>query len=178
MMKKNPPSKLFSAVALMAGALLAASCNQKNAPVVTIANCPAVAGVAHMTTLTRFASESRTNDAVQFDAYLTQLDHDCDDSDNVETEISFTINAKRGPALQNPVQTIDYFVVVLRDNYLVTAKKKYSTQIRFAPGQETTGVRETILQEFADSATLRRYDYEVLIGFDLDPEELEFNVIR
>ena len=157
---------------------LLASCGNQNPNIVTIENCPAVGAVSHMTALTRFAGPEKTNDQVEFDAYLTDLDSECRDNDGVTTTISFTINAKRGSALQNNVQTINYYVVVIRDNFLITAKQSYSTQIRFSPGQQTAGVRETILQRFDDSQTLKRYDYEVLVGFELEPDEFQFNIVR
>ena len=177
-MKNIMTTKRLGLLLVLGGTLFLASCNQRENEVVTIKNCPAVGAVSHMTTLTRFSGPEKTNNQVQFDAYLTNLDYDCDDADRVNTTISFTINAKRGPALQNNVQTINYYVVVIRDNYLVTAKQTYSTQIRFSPGQETAGVRETILQQFDDAQILRRYDYEVLIGFELAPDEIHFNVVR
>ena len=162
----------------LGAALTLVSCNQRSSEVVTVMNCPAVGAVAHMTTLTKFSGLAKTNNQVIFDAYLNNLDYECNDQDSVNTTISFTINAKRGPAMQSDVQTIRYFVVVVRDNYLVTAKQTYTTQIRWAPGQETAGVRETILQQFDNAQTLRRYDYEVLVGFELEPDELQFNVVR
>ena len=80
--------------------------------------------------------------------------------------------------MKNEVQNLTYYVVVIRDNYLVTAKKKFTTQLNFSGGRDKAGIRETVIQRFSDFEMLKRYDYEVFVGFELAPEELQFNVSR
>ncbi len=156
---------------------LVASCGQTSS-FIRVTNCPAVGIVAHMGTLTRFNSAQQTNENVIFDAAITNLEYNCDDRTAVDTTISFSIQGRRGPAMGNEVQNLTYYVVVIRDNYLVTAKKKFTTQLNFSGGRDKAGVRETVVQRFTDFEMLKRYDYEVYVGFELAPEELQFNVVR
>ena len=134
--------------------------------------------MAHMGTLTRFNSAGQTNENVIFDAAITDIEFNCDDQTAVATTISFSVWGRRGPAMKNEVQNLTYYVVVIRDNYLVTAKKKFTTQLNFSGGRDKAGVRETVIQRFSDFEMLKRYDYEVFVGFELAPEELQFNVVR
>ena len=131
-----------------------------------------------MGTLTRFDSAGQTNENVIFDAAITDIEFNCDDQTAVATTISFSVWGRRGPAMKNEVQNLTYYVVVIRDNYLVTAKKKFTTQLNFSGGRDKAGIRETVIQRFSDFEMLKRYDYEVFVGFELAPEELQFNVSR
>ena len=167
----------LTGIFLLVSGLLVASCGQQKS-FVRVANCPAVGVLSHMGELTRFGGAQQTNDNIMFDAVIADLDYICADQDSVVTEVSFSIQAQRGPALNNDVQTLTYFVVVIRDNYMVTAKKKFTTQVRFAPGQTTAGVRETVVQRFADFEIPKKYHYEIFVGFELSPEEFKFNVVR
>jgi len=170
-------SKYFTAALLLMGGLLVASCGQtKN--YVRVANCPAVGVVSHMGTLTRFNSDQQTNENVIFDAVITDVEYSCNDETAVDTTISFSIQGRRGPAMRDETQDITYYVVVIRDNYLVTAKQKFTTRLDFSGGRDKTGVRETVIQRFDNFEMPKRYDYEVFVGFELEPEELQFNVVR
>ena len=170
-------SKFSTICFIVLTGFLVASCGQPKS-FIRISNCPAVGLVAHMGTLTRFDSAGQTNENVIFDAAITDIEFNCDDQTAVATTISFSIRARRGPAMKNEVQNLTYYVVVIRDNYLVTAKKKFTAQLNFSGGRDKTGVRETVIQRFSDFEMLKRYDYEVFVGFELAPEELQFNVVR
>ena len=166
------------AACLAAAALTLTSCGQRRG-VVNIPNCPAAGLVAHTASLTRFAGETATSADLAFDATITDLDSNCIEGEAaVETTISFSIIARKGPALQNPVQEVRYFVAVVRDDYQVTNKRTFTTELRFAPGKDTAGVRETVVQTFEDFKIPQRYRYEILIGFQLSPEEIKFTTIR
>lgn len=157
---------------------LLVSCGQRKTTI-AIPNCPAAGLVAHMSTLTRFAGEDKTADNVIFDATMTDLDANCEETGGgVRTTVSFSIVARKGPALTDPTQQMTYYVTILRDNYLITNKQKFTTQIRFSPNDDTAGVRETFVQRFEDAETPKRYHYEILVGFELSPRELHFNVVR
>ena len=173
-----PGISKFSTLGLIAltGVLLA-SCGQTK-QFVMVTNCPAVGIVAHMGTVTRFNSDQQTNKDVIFDATISDIEYNCDDQDAVNTTISFTIQGRRGPAMQSAVHNLTYYVVVIRDNYLVTTKKKFTTQLNFSGGADKASVRETFVQRFDNFEMPKRYDYEVMVGFELTPEELQFNVVR
>lgn len=172
--------KIFGLLACLTALIALTSCGQKKRlGVMKIPNCPAVGFVAHTSSLTRFSGNALSSGDVAFDALLTDLDFKCVESQkSIETTVSFTVDARKGPALKNLVQEIRYFVVVLRDDYQITNKRSFSTEIRFNSQEDTAAVRETIVQRFEDVAAPARYRYEVLIGFELSPEEIKFTTIR
>jgi hypothetical protein len=174
----RPMFRPLTAGVCLAAAFTLASCGKPQG-VVNIPNCPAAGLVAHTASLTRFNGEGETSGDAAFDATITDLDYKCvEGSSAVETTVSFSIIARKGPALQNPVQEVRYFVAVLRDDYQITNKRTFTTQLKFTPGKDTTGVRETVVQRFDDINVPKRYRYEILIGFELSPEEIKFTTIR
>ena len=66
----------------------------------------------------------------------------------------------------------------MRDNHRITVKKVFETTIRFESGADRAAVREVFVQHFDDSAPARRYDYELLVGFQLTPDEVIYNPLR
>ena len=164
-------------IVILATGLVMSSCN-KRLQYISVGGCPAVGVLAHTGSLTRFNSTEQTNENVILDATIADLDFTCLESNTIDTTISFSIQARRGPAMTNDVHSFTYMIVVIKDNYMITTKKKFTTQIRFAPGQDTAGVRETIVQHFDNNEVSLRYDYEIFVGFELTPDELKFNVTR
>lgn len=158
-------------------ALSLSACSQ-NPFLVTTSNCPAVAVLSNTGYLTRFEGEGRDADDVAFDATITGVQVDCDEGRDVLVELNFAIVARKGPAMREGSVTLPYFVVLMRDNNLITAKKIYESTLIFRAGSDRAGVRETIIQRFEDVAIPRRYDYEIMIGFQLTPDEVIYNVLR
>lgn len=163
------------AIALLA--FTATSC-QKNPFQVTESNCPAVSVVSNVGSITRFAGAGRNAKDVAFNASITGIHIDCEQGERVDMEISFAIVAQRGPAMTGDSATLPYFLILMRDNHRITVKKIYETTIRFKGGADRAAVRETIVQRFEDSAPARRYDYELLVGFQLTPDEVIYNALR
>lgn len=166
--------------ALLLISLVLASCGSTKLSrgMILVSNCPAVGVIDHLNTITRFNGLGQTNTDVVFDASITDLKTTCREGASVSTEISFSIRAKKGVAFEGQSHVLSYYVVVLRDNHMITHKKVYTTRINFKPGSDTAGVRETLIQTFNNFEEARRYDYEVLVGFEVTPEELQFNVVR
>jgi hypothetical protein len=177
-------NKTFKSVKIVAGLLLIAlvltSCGGKkmNRGMIQVSNCPAVGVIDHLNTITRFNGQGQTNGDVVFDATIVDLEANCSEGGVVSTEISFSIRAKKGVAFEGQFHQLTYYVVVLRDSHMITHKKVYTTRVNFKTGSNTAGVRETLVQTFNSFEEPRRYDYEILVGFEVTPEELQFNVVR
>ena len=155
-----------------------AACANQNPLEVTVSRCPALAVAGHTGTLTRFTGSERDVDDVAFNAIITDLKIDCRQGESVAGRVTFNLVATRGPALAAQDVTLPYFVAILRDNNQVVTKKVFETTLRFEPGQERTGTREVIVHRLPDITRARRYDYELLVGFQLSPDELAYNVLR
>ena len=167
----------LKSIPILCLALLLSSCSTNPFQVV-ISNCPAVAVLSNTGNLTRFKGAGRDADDVAFDATITGVQVDCDEGNDVLVELNFAIVARKGPAMSEGAVTIPYFVVLMRDNNLITAKKIYESTLTFRSGSDRAGVQETIVQRFEDVAIPRRYDYEIMIGFQLTPDEVIYNVLR
>ena len=96
----------------------------------------------------------------------------------MRSHLRFRIVATRGPALRDEVVEVPYFVAVMRDNGEIVAKKIYRTRLVFAGGAKRAETVEEILQTIPSIEQARRYDYELLVGFQVKTDDLIFNVVR
>lgn len=166
-------------LALTAPAILVGCNSNKNPLEVNIQRCPAVAVVGGIGSFTRFIGEERNTSDVAYEATLSNVELDCDQRRVVDSAVTFTITALRGPALPDEaVIAMPWFVAVVRDNAEIIAKEIYETRLTFAPDQQRAFVQESIRQTLPDIELARRYDYEILIGFQLDGEDIAYNLLR
>ena len=161
--------------------LTLAACNKNPFEVVRM-NCPAVAVVSNVGTYTHFAGEGRDTDDVAYNATISGVVSDCTQDTGTNMNMAFSIRVAKGPAFDQlnagDTVTLPYFVALMRDNHLITAKRIYEAEVRFESGANRAGVREFFVQSFDDIAIARRYDYEVLIGFQLDAEDVTYTILR
>ena len=162
--------------------VLLAGCSSeanKNPLEVTIERCPALAIVGGTGSLIRFRDKGRDADDVLYEATMTGTRLKCHQGDDVVSDVSFEIVVQRGPALRGEADVaLPYFVAVLRDNSEIVAKDVYMARIHFAADAERAGSRELIRQRLPTIDQARRYDYEILIGFQLNPEDVTYNLLR
>jgi len=169
---------VVAALCLLAGLVAACGGNQ-NPLQVTVERCPAFAVVGGSGSLVRFRGEERQTDDVVLRASIANLELECDQGSDVISDISFNILARRGPALPETAEVgLSYFIAVVRDNSLVVLKEIYDTRLRFDPGVETVSRREVLRQRLPEIEMARRYNYEILVGFQLSEEELKYNLLR
>lgn len=91
--------------------------------------------------------------------------------------IEVRITAWRGPAEQSDlVHEIPYFVAILDPNGRKVDKKVYTSEIRFPPGatRVTQAEPERIALQFGKLNGLAPWQLDILVGFQLTPEELEY----
>ncbi len=165
---------------LLGAILLIVGCGNKNPFEVTVSNCPAVAILSYTGVVTNFDGIGRNADDVVYNATITDLRVDCreDDKTGIYQRISFAIIASKGPAFANQAIVLPYFAVLLRDNNLITLKRIFQAELRFDPESDRFVLRQTIIQTLPDLDTARRYDYELLVGFQLTPDEVAYNALR
>jgi hypothetical protein len=83
----------------------------------------------------------------------------------------------KGPAAQGDTRSYRYFVAVTRRDSVVLAKEYFTVDARFRPGQTVIRKRETIEGITIPRATetISGTNFEVVVGFELTPEQLAFN---
>jgi hypothetical protein len=99
--------------------------------------CPAVGIPDYTGDVTLFRGNSRTSDAIDVVAVMTNVRSTCDDSsDRVYTEASFDVLARRTDTRGARTVEIPYFSTVMRGGSAVVTKRIGTVSIAFADGQE------------------------------------------
>lgn len=91
-----------------------------------------------------------------------------------EIEIDFAFG--KGQGANSDTHTYPYFVAVTRRNGKVLAKENFAVQADFN-GKQVTGATEVInrIEIPRLDESISGVNFEILVGFDLTPEQLEFN---
>lgn len=92
---------------------------------------------------------------------------------NMEIEMAFG----RGPAATSDRQTYRYWVAVTRRGRAPIEKVYFDVDVRFPRGEQVVTHREQIDQIVIPRANeeVSGENFEILVGFDLTPEQLQFN---
>jgi hypothetical protein len=92
---------------------------------------------------------------------------------NMEIEMAFG----RGPAATSDRQTYRYWVAVTRRGRAPIEKVYFDVDVRFPRGESVVTHRERIDQIVIPRATADTSgeNFEILVGFELTPEQLQFN---
>jgi hypothetical protein len=160
------------AVAAIAG--LAAACTSTPS-----APCPGVSILGDASEITLFA-QGRGQDLtdVAYSASIERVAGNCDYTragDTVTSTVAARLVATRGPAAQASEETFVYFVAVVDKDQKILARERFDSTFTFQAGQRQAAAIEEIEQILPIRADLRGIDYEILVGFELTPEQLEFN---
>ncbi|MFC4347462.1 hypothetical protein ACFO5Q_06350 [Kordiimonas lipolytica] len=156
---------------------LLAACGNRNPLEVTVSRCPAIAVVGDAGTLTRFEGEGRNIEDVAFTASIMDVRLTCEEAEDVTSDVSFSVAATRGDAFRGGSVTLPYFVVVLKDNSQIITKKIYDVTLNFDSNGRASS-REVLEQHIPTIEQARRYNYEVLVGFQLTAQDAIFNMER
>jgi hypothetical protein len=143
-------------------------------------DCPTITGVTDASVETVFREGTAPDPAnVLYSVEITGVSGSCD-MDKKETtsdanvEISF--RATRAPSGTEAHYDVPYFVVVTEGSARMLAKRTYSVQIDFAPGQTTATASDTVGSAHLDVAKEKHpYDYQILVGLQLTKTQLEYN---
>lgn len=168
-------SRCSRRAAVLAGAFALAGCSVLEAPAPP-PPCPKVVRVADAAKLTRFIGAGRDLTDVAFEAELLDVSGTCgydDDLIDVETLVKFV--ASRGPADQARRADFKYFVAIATRDKRIVGREVFESTIEFPGNQTRAGVVEELEQQIPLSAGKAGPDYVIYVGFELTPEEVEFN---
>jgi len=174
------PGRWGAAPLIAVAALALAACAGNRNPLkVEVERCPAAAVLGGTGTLTEFAGDGQATEDVVLEGSITNLNLECDQGEDVVSEVTLDIVGTRGPAMEGGTEFIvPYFVAVLRDNATVVTKEVYETRLVFGPDADRAESREVLRQRLPTIEQARRYDYEILVGFQLGKKELSYNLLR
>ncbi|MBH62864.1 MAG: hypothetical protein CL569_10550 [Alphaproteobacteria bacterium] len=116
---------------------------------------------------------------ILFEADMSGLRAACEYDDlRVDVQTSFEIIAARGPKSDTARATLVFFAAVVDPDGRVVAKETFDSRIEFPSGRRQIGVREEMVQRIPLSTQIRGPEYQVLVGFQLTPDQLEYNQSR
>jgi hypothetical protein len=93
----------------------------------------------------------------------------------MELEIDFALG--RGPKAEGDERDYSYFVTVTRRDRFVLAKETFPLRVKFPKDISVVNKREVVSGIVIPRAndTVSGSNFEVLVGFELTPEQLEYN---
>lgn len=140
--------------------------------------CPQVAIVRDLQGVTQFRSGTgRDLTDVVSRAALADFDGNCEyGRDGVTVNVNLNLVAERGPALQGSQANYRYFVAVTAPGAdTPVAKTEFDTAVVFPTGQTRAGTREELSPRIPLPKDANAKDWRILIGFQLTPEQLDYN---
>ncbi|HJP22499.1 MAG: hypothetical protein QF546_08495 [Alphaproteobacteria bacterium] len=141
--------------------------------------CPSIMLLGEAERLTQFKEgEGRDLIDVRYEATLSNLTLQCVFKEGrVEVIASFDLVATRGPAARGRIGEFPFFVAVTGPGPGdgIMAKEVFSSRLEFGPNRRRAGVVEQIEEIIPLAEGQKAEDFEVLIGFQLAPDQLEYN---
>ena len=172
MMKLN---RIIAPMALAASAALSSCSSDKDkAP-----TCPYAAVLAPVSTLTTFQPDKTDDPAGElYTVGIVHVETKCDfDPDNGTTNSSLEIRfkAKHAPTEGAKEYRVPYFVAVALDGKILN-KRDVWLRFGFPPGSPTTTFTDSVASIVVNLENGKRpYDYEIVVGFQLTKDQLDYN---
>lgn len=143
--------------------------------------CPTALSLYDAHRLVEFKGEDIVYENVGFTGEILNVVRFCEYTDRraspIEMDLGIRFAFGRGPAAEGSTYTYEYFVAVTRRDEVVIDRQTFPITVRFEPGED----RVEVLQEFENmlipraEATTSGGNFEVIVGFELTEEQLEFN---
>ena len=180
----TPVRKSFAALGLFAGVLALGGCSMFGGgevkPGEVALACPKVGIVRELQEVTQFRAGGKDMADVTSRAALTDYTGNCEyGSDGVTVNLNLFVLAERGPALQGSQATYRYFVAVSRpDEETPVSKSEFETTVEFPKGQTRVVTKEELTPRIPLPKDVNAKNWTVLVGFQLTPEQLNFNMAQ
>ena len=140
--------------------------------------CPRVRMLADTANLVDFRGPGRDLTDVAFEAEITGVDAVCD-YNKARTEVTVTTKISligtRGPATPGAAALeVPFYVAITDVAENIIAKETFGSKLEFQQSRRRIGVVEEISQKIP-LAGRRPSEYEILVGLQLNADQLEFN---
>ena len=113
---------------------------------------------------------------VEFEGEIARIAGDCTyDDDELRVTLVADLVATRGPAAPDAEANLPFFVAITDEARNIVAKKVFDSAIPIPDGRRRAGVREEIEQVIPLPADEPAPYYQIVVGFQLTPEQLEQN---
>lgn len=147
--------------------------------------CPRAAILGEAQQMTRFApSGGRQPRDIDFEAEISDLDSGCrldrdrDGRDVLVVAVAPVITTTQGPANRTGRANFFYFVSLIAPDRSIVTRETFSSEARFAADQRRVVQREDdppVTIDIPLQRAVAAADYEIIIGLQIAPDELEYN---
>jgi hypothetical protein len=144
--------------------------------------CPNIIIVKDTSEMTSFRpGPGRDLTDVVLDARITRFGGSCetslenDRSGQVEVDLQLFFQATRGPANDTREGEFSYYVAIADRGGAILAKKVFVTEFEFEGNRTRIGAVEELTQEIPLRPGELGEDFDIFVGFQLNPEQLDYN---
>ena len=138
--------------------------------------CPKVNIVRDLQEVTVFRPGGKDLTDLESRAALVDFTGSCDyTSSGVTVNVNVYLVAERGPAVQGNTAKYQYFVALAQPDDTLVSKAYFDTDVTFVPGQPRAGTREELTPKIPLPKDANAKDWKIYLGFQLTPEQLNFN---
>lgn len=145
-------------------------------------DCPRVSALPELARVTQFADETNpTPSTILSETTLMKLDSSCITTEttiNLDIVLNFTSHlGTAGLAQAAPQASYShaYFVAVVKPDGTILAKDVFALSPVFTSGQKEVYSSERLQQSIPLSSTIPASQYQVMVGFQLNENELNYN---
>lgn len=126
--------------------------------------------------LVRFVGSGRDLTDVEFEAAIQRPVLACRyDNDAVESLLTVNLVALRGPADDDRLARLSYFVAIASADQTIVAREEFPVEIAFEGNQTRVFVSEEVEPRIPLVSGETGADYQVYVGLRLTPDELGYN---
>ena len=179
----------FAAIAVVAGSIMLVGCGSDDAvdeaaeqPAVRIVvpdeptGCPRVVVLSDAAEEVQFRPGGRDLTDMVARATFGEFDGGCEyDDDSVTVELSLQVISELGPAARDREARFEYFVAITDPQNRILVKEVFDTTIPFPDGRNVAGVTEELTQRIPLDQLATGVAYDIVLGFQLDDDQLDFN---
>jgi hypothetical protein len=141
--------------------------------------CPFVKTLYDAGRYVEFAEGREASANVAFSGEIQNISAGCayKDAEPIKVRMEILFELGRGPKAGGESKTYRYWVAVTQRNQEVLAKQYFDLPVTFPAGQDRIYATETIEEIVIPRAaiTTSGSNFEVLVGFDVTPEQAAFN---
>ena len=138
--------------------------------------CPKVNIVRDLQEVTVFRTGGKDLTDLESRAALVDYTGNCEyTSSGVTVNVNVFLVAERGPALPGNTAKYQYFVALAQPDDTLVSKAYFDTDVTFVTGQPRAGTREELAPKIPLPKDGNAKDWKIYLGFQLTPEQLEFN---
>ncbi len=138
--------------------------------------CPQLQLLKDTDRLVKFVGTGRDLTDVEYEAALREPFISCEYEDNViQSVVTVNLVALRGPADDDRIAQISYFVAITNQNNRNVVKKEFTVEIPFEGNRTQVIATEQVAPRIPLQPQETAADYRVFVGLRLTPDELRYN---